>query len=1004
MAAHLNLRLLSEYRRASRLAGGIVIGIAVLVLTGWLFDISALKTILPGLATMKANTALALGLAGTSLLLAPSNRENQWGELISKGCASLVILIGVLTWSEYIFRTDLGLDQLLFKDTSTPQALHPGRMSAISALNLSLLGVAILILDRRQYVWLVQVFGCGALLISVLALIGYAYGVPSLYDFFPYSSIAIHTALAVLLLSVGILLARPEQGLMKIFSSDNIAGVMARRLMPAAIVFPFILGWLLLTGQRTGLYDSTFRLVLFTISTVIVFAGLIWWNASLLQQADFVRQQTQVQLSESREREAAILYASLDAVITIDQGGRVLEFNPAAQNIFGYERANVLGREMSELIIPFSFRERHRRGIENYFATGEGPVLGKRIEMTGMRADGSEFPIELTITPLEGEEGTIFTGFVRDITERKQAEEDLRKNAYHTQALADLSTTLAAVRLDFQAVLDVTAQHATGLIGDACVIRLVSDDRKYLEVASLYHSKSMTLDILRALLKASPLPLDAGLEGRVTQTGQPALVPVISPAQLKSSLPSPDRSIWERIGIHSMLVIPLGAHGEVLGTLTMTRDGPGRPYTQEDLAFLQDIADRAALSIVNARLYKAMQQLNSELEQRVIERTVQLQESEEKFSKAFLASPAAVSITSLPDGRYINVNEALARLTGYSKEELLGRTSAELGLVDATARGKILEAIRTHGFAHNVEIQMRTKSNQVAEVLTSIEQIELGGQPTLLSVNFDITDRKRAEVELQKAKLELEAANRELESFSYSVSHDLRSPLRGIDGYSQALLEDYADQLPADAQHYLQRVRSSAQRMATLIDDLLKLAQVTRAQINYAPINLTQLAEDILSELQRTHPERRVEWNVASNLTAQGDLRLLAVVLENLLHNAWKYTSKQERARIEFESEQEGEETVYRVRDNGAGFDMAYADKLFGAFQRLHTVTEFPGTGIGLATVQRIIQRHGGRIWAESVVHEGATFFFTLPALKAAPAKSEPKEEVSIRQRAKAII
>src|SRR5688572_11988626 len=238
----------------------------------------------------------------------------------------------------------------------------------------------------------------------------------------------------------------------------------------------------------------------------------------------------------------------------------------------------------------------------------------------------------------------------------------------------------------------------------------------------------------------------------------------------------------------------------------MSRDQTPHPYTEDDQILLQDLADRAALSITNARLYTAMQQLNNELEQRVSKRTAQLQESEEKFSKAFLASPAAVSIASLPDGRYINVNEALAKLTGYSREELLGHTSAELGLVDATARAKILEAIRNHGFAHNVEIQIRTKSNQVAEVLTSIEQMKLSGQPCLLSVNFDISDRKRAEIELQRAKLELEAANRELESFSYSVSHDLRAPLRGIDGYSQALLEDYSAQLPAEGQNYLQRI------------------------------------------------------------------------------------------------------------------------------------------------------------------------------------------------------
>lgn len=562
MTVQLNLRLLSAYRYASRVASGIVIVVGISVLLGWLFNISQLTRILPGFATMKANAALAFLLAGVSLGLVLIKPENHWLDLISKGAAALTALIGLLTLYQYIFDWDLGIDQLLFNDTQGVETVYPGRMSPVAAVNLSMLGFALLILDRYHYQWPVEAFGLGALLTSVFALMGYGYGVPSFYDFYPYSSIAIHTALTFLLLSLGILFARPEHGLMKIFSSDDVGGEMARRLMPGAIVGPFFLGWLFLTGERMGLYDSTFRLILFTVSSVIVFTILILWNARLLQKADLIRQQTQVQLMQSRE----------------------------------------------------------------------------------------------------------------------------------------------------------------------------------------------------------------------------------------------------------------------------------------------------------------------------------------------------------------------------------------------------------------------------------------------------------SEVELQKAKRELEAANQELEAFSYSVSHDLRSPLRSIDGFSQALLEDYGDLIPPEGHRFLEHVRSSTHRMAELIDDLLKLSQVTRAQLKFMNVDLTKLAENILSELQRTHPERSVECNVAPNLAARGDPRLLQVVLENLLNNAWKYTSKQEQAEIEFGSKQENDQTIFFLRDNGAGFDMAYASKLFGPFQRLHTITEFPGTGIGLATVQRILHQHGGRIWAEAVVNEGATFFFTLPAVEAAKAKTEPQEADSIIMRAKEIV
>src|SRR5688572_15757233 len=212
MASQLNPRLLFFYRSISRAASGIVIAVGFLVLIGWLFDISALKSILPGLATMKANTALAFVFAGLSLWLAHTGHENQRVDLIAKVCAVLTVLIGLLTLSEYVFSQDLRIDQLLFKDPLTPENAHPGRMSPATALNLSLLGFALLILDRRQYRWPVELFGLAALLISVLVLIGYAYGVPSLYNFFPYSVVAIHTALTFSILCVGILFARPEQG------------------------------------------------------------------------------------------------------------------------------------------------------------------------------------------------------------------------------------------------------------------------------------------------------------------------------------------------------------------------------------------------------------------------------------------------------------------------------------------------------------------------------------------------------------------------------------------------------------------------------------------------------------------------------------------------------------------------------------------------------------------------------------------------------------------------
>ncbi len=259
------------------------------------------------------------------------------------------------------------------------------------------------------------------------------------------------------------------------------------------------------------------------------------------------------------------------------------------------------------------------------------------------------------------------------------------------------------------------------------------------------------------------------------------------------------------------------------------------------------------------------------------------------------------------------------------------------------------------------------------------------GKDLVLTIVRDNTEQKQAEAALIKEKEEVEKRThqlqiyiKELEAFSYSVSHDLRAPLRSIDGFSQMLFEHYNDKLDDEGKNYLQRVRSASQRMAELIDDLINLSSVTRGEMHYEMVDLSALARTIAMELQQSQPERDVEVTIAQGLVAKGDAHLLRVALKNLLDNAWKFSGKQASARIKFGYAETNGQPAYFVRDNGVGFDMAYADKLFGAFQRLHSPNEFEGSGIGLATVQRIIHRHGGKVWAESAVDQGATFYFTL--------------------------
>jgi signal transduction histidine kinase len=284
----------------------------------------------------------------------------------------------------------------------------------------------------------------------------------------------------------------------------------------------------------------------------------------------------------------------------------------------------------------------------------------------------------------------------------------------------------------------------------------------------------------------------------------------------------------------------------------------------------------------------------------------------------------------------------------------LKRTDEERNQLDKQERGHL----------QKMEIDLYQRAREIQQ---ANEQLRLA-QNSIKELNAT----------LQRQNTQLEAANKELESFSYSVSHDLRAPLRAIDGFSLAILEDYSDKLDADGKDHLQRVRSASQRMGILIDDMLNLSRISRMELSRQRVNLSEIATEIAAELRESAPDRSVEFIIAPNLFAEVDPRLLRIMLTNLLGNAWKFTTKREGARIEFGSSTEVLSQAYFIRDNGAGFDMTYANKLFGAFQRLHSTTDFPGTGIGLAIVQRIISRHGGQIWADAKINAGATFYFVL--------------------------
>lgn len=588
-----------------------------------------------------------------------------------------------------------------------------------------------------------------------------------------------------------------------------------------------------------------------------------------------------------------LLEAAPDATAIVDAEGRIVTLNTQLGEMFGYARSELVGRPI-ELLVPPRFRVAHPGHRLAYSADPRARTMGAGRDLFAVRADGSEFAAEVSLSSLATPSGILVSVAVRDVSERKRVEDRFRRfieSAPDAMVIAQRDGTIVLVNAQTEELFGYQREELLG----AKVEMLVPEKFRV-----THAQRRLEYDTDRQV-RSMGIGLD--LHGRRKDGSE-------FPVEISLS--------------------PLESDGEVLVS-----------------SAIRDLSERRKLD-------------------------------EARFQLAAIvdSSDDAIISESL-DGRITSWNSAAERIFGYTVDEAVGRPLAMLipescgdevdVMLAQLASG---ERIRNHD-----AVRVR-KDGSLVDVSISMSAIhDRSGTLTGASkVIRDITQRKRAEASLAAAKEAAEVSSKAFEAFSYSVAHDLRAPLRAIDGFGQALAAEYGHLLDDGGRDYLNRVRTSTRRMAELIDSLLLLARVTHHELGSATVDLSALASTIVDRLRQESPDREVVAVIQSGLVARGDAVLLANALENLLANAWKFTVNQSVAQIEFGRDG----FVYFVRDNGAGFDMAYSEKLFGVFQRLHTPTEFAGTGIGLATVQRIIERHGGKIWAEGALDAGATFRFTL--------------------------
>lgn len=655
--------------------------------------------------------------------------------------------------------------------------------------------------------------------------------------------------------------------------------------------------------------------------------GILMPSKTIDSRKDIItsfRQRDVISLLESKEISMLLLNSTEEGIVSLDVDGNCTFCNSASLKLLGYEDGlELLGKSLHELIhhtridgTPFPKKE-----CKACLASREGECIYTHDEIF-WRKDGTSFHVEYHAYPIikKGKLIGVVVTFL-DVTDRKKMEMTLSDSEKRFHTLAEVSPV--------------------GIFHTDAKGRFLYVNERWCEITGFSYKEALHKGFASGL---HPDDRESVLDSWCNTAGKDL------PFKCEYRLQRTDGVItW----VYSQVVAEKDTSGKVVGYVGTITDINERKLAEDMLRernkFIESVTDNL---------------------------------------------PIGFAVTSLEDGKVLYENKKMEEIIGWPREIVNDMNSWwDHAFPDPVFRNKVkarfdvgLASGDPARMAH--EFQITKCSGETAEILF-VDILWDEGKKMRISAAQDITERKLAqegilklnqtlEARVLERTRELELANKEMEAFTYSVSHDLRAPLRAIDGFSDALLEEYGDKLDEGGKTYLRYLQEGSHEMSDLIDGLLNLSRSTRGELSVERVDFSEMANAVVKELRKSEPNRRIALSIAANIEGFADPRLLKAVMENILGNAWKYTSKCANAHVEFGAKVQEGETVYFVRDNGAGFDMAYADKLFLPFHRLHKTDEFPGIGIGLATVQRIIHHHSGRIWAQASVGEGATFFFTL--------------------------
>lgn len=925
------------------------------------------------------NTAIGFVLSGTALWLLheeeeASQRRRRTGEVL----ALVVMLLGGLTLSEYIFGVDLGIDHLFFSETVKHLApALPGRPSPMSALSFCLMGLALLVLHvRTRRGWLpTRLLILAVTLLSAQTLIGYLYLEESLFEperlistVPPYTPpMAVHTALLFLLLSLGILSVHREHGLTGVLLRDDLGGIMARRLLPAAILTPLLVGGVRLLGERLGLYGTTFGVSVFVLITMASYLLVVVRNASALSRLEVQHRNMEQSLRLSEARLAGIVSNAADAIISIDEEQKITLFNTGAERIFGYSTSEALGRPL-ELLLPEQFQARHKQYIREFAATGRtARQMGERLPILGRRKSGEEFPAEATISKLEVDGTRLLTVILRDITARKRAEEGLRNSEERFRtAFEDAPIGMALVGLD-GLFLNVNGSLC-GIVG--------------------YSQKEL-----------------------LTKTFQD----ITYPDDLELNLANVRRLLQGEISSYQMEKRYLHKDGHlvtILLTGSLVRDSRGRPLYY--IAQIQDISERKQLEQAWRFLADAGPRLAASLEPQTTLTTI-----------AGLTVPALADwcvLDLLGEDRRVHWVESMAAtpeksrvlremLTTYSHDPsrqghivadvlrtgqpALLPEMPEAVLVDTAEDERHLELLHRLEPRSGIVVPLLARERILGVVILVASESgrRYGARDLALAEEL----ARRAALAIDNARLheKSEQATRTRDEVLRIVAHDLRTPLNVISLCTGVLLKCPPEKRASDTKP-LESIRKAVDRANRLIQDLLDVARMEagRLSVDRGPEQTAPLVKEAAELHRALAEEKSIQLTTAIPEDAPpvfADRDRVLQILSNLLGNALKFTPG--GGQITLRAEPAGSMMRFSVSDTGPGIPEEDLPHLFEPFWQAPAGRK-QGAGLGLTIVKGLVDAHGGHLWVESSPGVGSTFFFSLPI--ASPAVHSARVEEAL--------